>query len=143
MAEAAGTAVVYPPARRSQHTDAYQGVQVADPYRWLEDLDSAETQAWVAAERALTAKVFAGTPERAALRNRLTQLWNFPHYGLPIKRGGRIFFRKNDGLQNQAVFYVQDREEAAPRPLFDPNALSRVTSGTWRPGHFDRAERPD
>jgi len=76
----------------------------------MEELDSPETREWVAEERSLTAKVLSGIPERAALRRRLTQLWNFPHYGLPIKRGARIFFRKNDGLQNQAIYYVQDRE---------------------------------
>jgi prolyl oligopeptidase len=118
----------YPTARRSSQQDDYHGTMVSDPYRWMEDLDSPETKAWVSAERALTASALAGMPERAALHRRLTALWNYPRYGLPFKRGGRVFFRKNDGLQNQSVLYVTDPTSgpagAAPRVLIDPNALS-------------------
>jgi len=114
----------YPDARRSDHVDDYFGHRVADPYRWMEDLDSPETQAWVAAERALTGGELAKMPERAPIQHRLTELWNYARYGLPLKRGGHYFYTKNDGLQNQAVLYVQDSLEAPPRALVDPNALA-------------------
>jgi prolyl oligopeptidase len=126
----------YPAARRSDHVDEYQGVKVADPYRWMEDIDSPETQAWIAAERKLTGEALATMPERAPIRARLMALWNFPHFGLPFKEGGHTFFTKNDGLQNQSVLYVQDEvgsadggREARPaaseaRVLIDPNTLA-------------------
>lgn len=113
----------YPQARRGDHVDTYFGTAVADPYRWMEDIDSPETAAWVAAERAFTAAQFAGMPERAAIRARLAELWDYPRFGLPERRQGRMFFTRNSGLQNQAVLYVQDGA-GAPRPLIDPNALS-------------------
>jgi len=114
----------YPAARRSDHTDLYFGQKVADPYRWMEEIDSPETRSWVNAERAYTAARFAGMPERQAIHARLKQLWNVPKYGIPEKRAGRMFFTKNDGLQNQAVLYVKDAPDAEPRVLIDPNLLS-------------------
>jgi prolyl oligopeptidase len=90
----------------------------------MEDIDSPETAAWVAAERAFTAEQFAKMPEREAIRSRLKQLWDFPKYALPVKRRRRMFYAKNDGLQNQAVLYVIDAPGAEPRVLLDPNTLS-------------------
>lgn len=115
----------YPVARRSDQVDIYHGTTVADPYRWLEDLDSPETTAWVKAENELTFGFLASLPERAAFRDRLTELWNYPRVGVPTKEGGRYFFSKNSGLQNQAVFYVQDKLGAEPRVLIDPNTLAQ------------------
>jgi prolyl oligopeptidase len=125
---AAGASWNYPAALRSEHVDDYHGTKVADPYRWMEELDSPETRAWIAAERQLTSDALAKIPERAAIRARLTQLWNYPKFGLPTKRGGHYFFTKNDGLQNQSALYVQDTLTAPPRVLVDPNRLS--TEGT-------------
>ena len=124
----AAAAPNYPAAPRGDQVDDYFGTKVADPYRWMEDIDSAPTQAWIKAERVFTAAVLAPMPERAAVRARLTELWNYARFGLPFKRGGHYFFTKNDGLQNQAVLYVQDTLTSAPRALLDPNALS--TDGT-------------
>ena len=118
----------YPAAPRGDHVDDYFGTKVADPYRWMEEIDSPATKAWIAAERALTAATLAQMPEREAVRTRLTQLWNFPRFSLPVKKGGHYFFTKNDGLQNQSVLYVQDSLAAPPRALIDPNTLS--TEGT-------------
>ncbi len=118
----------YPAAVRGNVVDDYHGTKVADPYRWMESIDSPEVKAWIAAERELTAEALAQMPERAAIRARLTQLWNFPRLGLPGKQGGHYFFSKNDGLQNQSVLYVQDSLAGASRVLIDPNALS--TDGT-------------
>jgi len=111
-------------ARRGDQVDVYFGQKVADPYRWMEDIDSPETSAWIAAERANTAAALEKMPERAPIRSRFKALWNFPKFGLPEKRKGRMFYRMNDGLQNQAVLYVVDGPGAAPRVLIDPNTLS-------------------
>ena len=105
--------------------DDYHGVKVADPYRWLEELDSPQTRAWVAAENSLTFGFLDQLPQRAWFHDRLTRLWNYPRYGLPFKEGGQYFFTKNDGLQNQSVLYVQASLEAPARPLLDPNTLAK------------------
>jgi prolyl oligopeptidase len=104
--------------------DDYHGTRVEDPYRWLEDDNSEETAAWVASQNAVTFAYLRELPHREPLRARLTQLWNRPRYSTPFKRGGRYFFFKNDGLQNQPVLYVQESLDAEPRVLLDPNAFS-------------------
>lgn len=111
----------YPPARRGPEFDDYFGQKIQDPYRWMEDLDSPRTARWVAQERAFTAAAFAEMPERGAIRGRLNQLWNFPRFGPPKKRGGRVFYMRNDGLQNQSALCVVDRAGAEARVLIDPN----------------------
>ncbi len=116
--------LAYPPARRADHLDVYHGVPVADPYRWLEDLDSPETGAWVAAENSLAFSYLDGIAARPGIRRRLTELWNYEKYGLPTKADGRYFFAKNDGLQNQSVIYTLDRLDGTPERLLDPNTLS-------------------
>lgn len=117
----------YPPAPTSDQFDDYHGTRVADPYRPLEDPESPETLAWVDAENEITEK-FLATPERERIRERLTRLWNYPRYSVPYRKAGRRFFSKNDGLQNQAVLYVEEADEVAvggePRVLLDPNTLS-------------------
>ncbi|HEU4747848.1 MAG TPA: hypothetical protein VFS56_05055, partial [Gemmatimonadaceae bacterium] len=114
----------YPPATRGTQTDVYHGTSVADPYRWLEDTDAPETRAWVEAQNRLSESYLARVPERAAIRNRLTQLWNYARTSAPFKEGNRYFFFQNSGLQNQSILYVQDRRNAPPRVLLDPNILS-------------------
>ncbi len=115
----------YPAALRGDHIDTYHGTKVADPYRWLEDLDSPATTAWVAAQNQLTLGFLETLPQRTQFRERLTKLWNYERIGLPFKEGGRTFFSKNSGLQNQAVFYVQEKPGAEPRVLIDPNTLAQ------------------
>ena len=114
----------YPSARKSDQVDGYHGTRVADPYRWLEDPDSAETREWVGRENALTFDYLRRLPMREKLKERLTELWNYPRYSPPFREGGRYFFFRNDGLQNQRVLYVREALEAAERPLLDPNTLS-------------------
>ncbi|HEV8074113.1 MAG TPA: prolyl oligopeptidase family serine peptidase [Opitutaceae bacterium] len=116
---------VYPAAPRGATIDNYFGTKVSDPYRWLEDIDSPQTQVWVAAQNRLTFDFLGKRPQRAALRARLEKLWNYPRYGLPFKEGGRYFFLKNNGLQNQSVLYVQPSLAAAPRLLLDPNTFAQ------------------
>jgi prolyl oligopeptidase len=117
----AAPAIVYPVTTRGSVTDDYFGTQVADPYRWLEDLDSPQVREWVSAQNALAQPRLEALPARAWLKTRLTQLWAYERYELPVKRGGRYFFLHNNGGQNQSVLLVADSLEAQPRVLFDPN----------------------
>ena len=114
----------YPAARRDQVVDLLHGVEVPDPYRWLEEIDSPETRAWVEAQNELTFGYLGGIPARERLRQRLTELWDYERFGVPFKRGGRYFFTRNDGLQNQDLLYWMDSLEAEPAILLDPNGLS-------------------
>jgi prolyl oligopeptidase len=120
--------LLYPQPKRGDQVDDYHGVKVADPYRWLEDTDSAETHSWVEAENKLTFGYLDQIPYRQAIRDRLTKLWNFERFTVPEQQGGRYFFQHNSGLQNQNVLLVADSLNAEPRVLLDPNTLS--TDGT-------------
>ncbi|MCH5376675.1 MAG: S9 family peptidase, partial [Planctomycetes bacterium] len=105
-AEPADKNLVYPETHRGDGIDDYHGVLVPDPYRWLEDVDSEATAAWVKAENAVTFDYLRKIPQREPIRQRLTELWNFERYTAPTRRGGRYFYSRNDGLQNQNVLYV-------------------------------------
>ena len=99
----ANSSLVYPSSPKSNQVDDYHGIPIADPYRWLEDPDAAETKAWVAAQNQLTFGLLEQLPERTRIQQRLTQLWNYEKFGIPFKEGDRYFFFKNNGLQNQNV----------------------------------------
>jgi prolyl oligopeptidase len=114
----------YPEAPRSETVDDYHGAKVADPYRPLEDPDSPATRAWIEAENKVTAAFLATVPDREPIKARLTQLWNYEKFGVPFQRGGRIFYTRNSGLQNQGVLYVLANLDSEPRVLLDPNTLS-------------------
>ncbi len=116
--------LTYPQARRSDQVDDYHGTKVADPYRWLEDTDSAETHAWVEAENKLTFGYLDQLPYRQAIRDRLTKLWNYERFTTPSQFGGRYFYMHNTGLQQQNVLFVAESLNAEPRVLLDPNTLS-------------------
>ena len=116
--------IAYPPASKGDVVDDYHGTKVADPYRWLEDVDSPDTRAWVEAENRVTFAYLEQIPERERIRKRLTELWDYPKYGAPFKKGSRYFFFKNSGLQNQSVLYTQSSLTAEPQVLLDPNTLS-------------------
>jgi prolyl oligopeptidase len=118
-------ALHYPPAPRDRIVDDYFGTRVAAPYRWMEDMDSPLLHRWVKAENALTDAYLAKIPLRKRIKRRLTALWNYARETTPVEVAGpRIFFRRNTGLQNQSVLYVQDSPASAPRVLIDPNRLS-------------------
>src|SRR5256714_12448836 len=119
----------YPAARKSDVVDGYHGTRVPDPYRWLEDPDSPESRVWIEAQNRLTAAYLAGILARAAIRERLTKLWNYPKYGTPFRKARRYFFFKNDGLQNQSVLYKQASLTADAETLLDPNLLAEGGTG--------------
>ena len=118
-----------PQARKDGTVDEYFGTEVADPYRWLEDDNSAETAAWVEAENRYTQHYLSKIPFRGKLLDRLMEVANYEKVGTPtLKRNGKWYFYKNDGLQNQSVLYEMDSLDGEPRVLLDPNTLS--TDGT-------------
>jgi prolyl oligopeptidase len=115
----------YPPAKKVDQADDYHGTRVADPYRWLENPDAPDSRAWIEAQNKLTFSYLAEIPAREQIKERLTKLWNYEKYGVPFKEGGRYFYYKNDGLQNQAVLYTLKSLDGKPQVLLDPNALSK------------------
>ncbi|QOY92404.1 S9 family peptidase [Massilia sp. UMI-21] len=119
-----GPSLTYPVSKKVDQTDNYHGTTVADPYRWLEDANSAATKEWVTAQNQVTQAYLAQIPQRAAIRERLTQLWNYERYSVPGKEGGRYFYTRNDGLQNQSVLYTLKDLGGQPRVLLDPNTMS-------------------
>jgi prolyl oligopeptidase len=126
--------MTYPPTRKSDQIDDYHGMNVADPYRWLEDDNSAETAEWVKEENQVTAGYLAKIPYRAQVKKRLEELFNYAKFTPPERRGDAYFFSKNDGLQNQNVIYLQKTPEAPAELLLDPNKFSQ--DGTSRLGVF-------
>lgn len=108
--------------RKDNIVENYHGTEVADPYRWLEDSLSPESQAWIEEQNRIT-REYLDIPLRNQVKARLRELWDFPKYELPKEAGGRLFFQKNDGLQNQAVLYYQDPGEE-PVQVLDPNTFS-------------------
>jgi prolyl oligopeptidase len=128
--------LAYPPTRAGDVVDDYFGRKIADPYRWLEDLDSADTAAWVAAQNKVTLAHLEALPQREAIRKRLTELWDYQRTSLPVQTAGQIWFQQNSGLQRQAPLYRQADPKAAPQLVLDPNTLSpdgSVQMAQWAP----------
>ena len=116
--------LAYPKARKAKQIDRYHGIDVSDPYRWLENPDSEETRSWIRAQNSLTFRYLSKTSQRGFIRKTLERLWNYERYSMPHKEGNRYFYRKNDGLQNQSLFYTAASLNGKPRVLLDPNRLS-------------------
>ena len=126
----------YPVTKKGDVVDDYFGTKVADPYRWMEDLDSADVAAWVAAENQVTSDHLAKLPMREPFKQRITELWNYPKVTIPVREGGRYFFQKNSGLQRQAPLYGRASLTAEPTLVLDPNVLSpdgSVSLAQWKP----------
>lgn len=114
----------YPPTKTVEQTDLYHGTPVSDPFRWLEDVDSAETAAWVQAQNRVTFDFLGTLKHREPLRQRLTELYDYARHGLPVKEAGRYYFTYNTGLQKQSPLYVKDRLDGEARLVLDPNTWS-------------------
>lgn len=125
----------YPVTKKVDHVDDYQGTKVADPYRWLEDDNSAETKAWVEAQNKVTFDYLNKVPYRGEMKKRIEALVNYPRYSTPDRNGDYFYFYKNDGLQNQAVLFRQKGLEGTPELVMDPNKLS--AEGTTQLTNFD------
>jgi prolyl oligopeptidase len=114
----------YPTTTKVEQTDDYFGTKIQDPYRWLENDTAKNTEEWVKEQNVVTNAYLSKIPFRDKIRNRLTEIWNYPKYGAPQKEGEWFTFYKNDGLQSQAVLYVQKGLTGSPEVLLDPNKLS-------------------
>ena len=125
----------YPVTRKVDVVDDFFGTAVYDPYRWLEDAEHADVLEWTGAQHNLAAEILSGLKGRDTFARRLREVWDYPKFEIPRKRGNRLFFMRNDGLQEQPVLYVQEGDEAA-RVLVDPNELSddgTVAIFDWQP----------
>ena len=126
----------YPETKKIDVVDDYFGTKVADPYRWMESLDSTDVAAWVAAQNKVTSEYLGKLPLREHFKQRITELWNYPKVGIPVRDGGRYFFQKNSGLQRQSPLYVRESLTAAPSLVIDPNVLSpdgSLSLAQWMP----------
>jgi prolyl oligopeptidase len=116
--------ITYPETKKVEVVDDYFGTKVPDPYRWLEDETSLETKAWVEDQNRVTFAYLDKIPYREKLKARLTELYNYPRISAPFHRGDTYFFTKNDGLQNQSVYYIQKGVDGTPEVFLDPNQFS-------------------
>ena len=132
------TTLDYPETKKVDTVDVYFGTEVKDPYRWLENDRSAETEAWVKAENEVTFGYLEKIPFREQLKQRLSDLWNYEKIGAPSKEGFYIYFAKNDGLQNQYVIYRKKSENDTPEVFLDPNKFSE--DGTTSLGEMNFSE---
>jgi len=114
----------YPESKRLDLKETIHGIEVADPYRWLEE-DSAETKAWVKTQSAFGKKYLHALPYRAEITKKLQSRINYERFSVPFKEGGKYFYTRNDGLQNQSVLYVSNSLNGTPKVLLDPNKLSK------------------
>jgi len=121
---AVSAVLTYPQAKRGDHTDNYFGETIADPYRWMEDLDSDGAAAFVEAQNAIAIPYLEGIPVRERTVRRIDKIWNFERHSTPVSEGGRYFFRRNDGTQDQDVLFVTEDLTVEARVLIDPNTFS-------------------
>ena len=119
-----GAGLKYPVAEKDLTVDTYFGKEVTDPYRWLEDDTSEATAAWVEEENKITNEYLSKIPFRNNIKQRLTELMDYEKTGAPIKKNGKYYFFRNDGLQNQSVLYVKESLDGIPVVVLDPNKLS-------------------
>lgn len=135
--------IAYPPTRRQDLVEDHFGIAVADPYRWLENdvRNDKEVADWVAAQNRVTNAYLATLPGREAFRTRIKQLFDYERFSPPVKKGGRYFYMRNSGLQNQSVLHVRDRLDGEGRVLIDPNGWSKdgaTALSEWSPSEDGR-----
>jgi prolyl oligopeptidase len=128
--------MTYPATAKGDVVEDYFGTKVPDPYRWMEDLDSPAVADWVAVQNRVAFDYLEQLPMRARFKQRITELWDYPKVGVPVREGGRYFYTKNSGLQRQAPLYVRASLTAEPSLVLDPNVLSpdgTVSLQQWAP----------
>ncbi len=141
VANSTNAQLQYPATQKGTVTDDYFGTTVADPYRWLENTDTAETKRWVEEENKVTFDYLSKIPFRQKIKSRLEEIMNYPKYTAPQKIGKYYMFQKNDGLQNQSVVFIQEGLTGEPRILLDPNSMSKdgtVALGGEFPSNDDK-----
>ncbi len=127
--------LTYPDTQKGDVVDDFFGATVADPYRWLEDAEDPEVLEWTGKQHALALETLGSLEGRATFGRRLREVWDYPKYEIPRKRGDRLFFMRHDGLRQQPVLYVQEGDGSA-RVLVDPNSFSddgTVAIFDWQP----------
>ena len=133
--------VAYPATSKGDVVEDYFGTKVADPYRWMEDLDSKQVADWVAAENQVTFDYLGKLPMREHFQKRITELWDYPKVSVPVRAGGRYFYTKNSGLQRQSPIYMRSSLTAPATLVLDPNVLSpngSLSLAQWEPSHDGR-----
>jgi prolyl oligopeptidase len=133
--------ITYPKTRKVDVVDTYHGVSVEDPYRWLEDDQSMQTNRWVKAQNRTTEKFLRKIPFRKKIKNRLTELNDYEKWGTPFQEGNKFYFYKNDGLQNQWVLYRQDNLNTEPEIVLNPNTFSEDGTVALRGTYFSNDSR--
>ncbi len=131
-------AITYPDTPKGNTVDEYHGVKVPDPYRWLEDPDSTDSQQWITAQNKLTNAFLNSITERRAIQQRLTEVWNYERYSSPINIAGKYFYFKNDGLQNHSVLYMTKSLDDPGQILLDPNTFSKDGTVALSPYSYSR-----
>jgi prolyl oligopeptidase len=130
--------IIYPNSKKLDIKENYHGNIIHDPYRWLEDPHSEETKKWVDEQNIITRNYIDSSKIKEKFKNRLTELWNYPKYSAPMKEGDRYFFYKNDGLQNQAVLYMQKELNGKTIEILDPNKLSSDGTAAISTQYFNK-----
>ncbi len=128
----------YPVSKKVEQVDNYFGVKVEDPYRWLEDDNSSETNEWVKAQNEVTFNYLEKIPFREKIKQRLTEIWNYEKYGQPFKEGDNYYFYKNDGLQEQYVVYRQKDLDGNAEVFIDPHTFSKDNTIRLRGLYFSK-----
>jgi prolyl oligopeptidase len=123
IVQAQRQALQYPSTKKGDVVDDYHGTKVPDPYRWMEDLDSEDVSAWVAAQNALTNRFLASLPSRDIFKERISVLWDYPKTNMPVVEAGKLFYRQNSGLQKQSPIFMRASLDAKPQLLIDPNVM--------------------
>lgn len=138
MISCADQSIKYPVTKKDDVKDTYFETEVEDPYRWLEDDNSEETAEWVKAQNQVTFAYLEKLPNRQKIKDRLTELMNYPKYSTPFKEAGKYFFFKNDGLQNQSVLYMTETLDGEPKVVLDPNKLSEDGTVAYSGGDISK-----
>ncbi|HEX6156747.1 MAG TPA: hypothetical protein VFZ54_12020 [Burkholderiales bacterium] len=121
----------YPAARKAEVSEELFGVKVSDPYRWMEETGSAELTDWLAAQGRLTSGYLAELPLRAHFQKRITELWNYSKTSIPTVEGGRLFYRRNEGLQQQSAIYMREGLDGPRQLVLDPTRCFPTARRRW------------